>query len=155
VPGRGLGTVPGMVIAVVHLTIAAVWLGSMVYSLGVVQPRVARFFADEERREDFLVRLAHGNRWPVVGLVGVLMLSAVLVMITSPRVLAGYAVAIALYAGAAAVFVNVSWRHWPSRVFALPEELAGFRRRLRVQAWAMLALVGAAFVIALSVSVAS
>ena len=33
-----------MPVAVAHLTIAATWLGSMVYSLLVVQPRIARFF---------------------------------------------------------------------------------------------------------------
>ena len=49
-----------MVVAVAHLTIAAIWLGSMVYSLLVVQPRVARFFPDESRREEFLLALAHG-----------------------------------------------------------------------------------------------
>jgi hypothetical protein len=144
-----------MVVAVAHLTIAAIWLGSMVYSLLVVQPRVARFFPDESRREEFLLALAHGNRWRVVALVGVLMLSAVAVILTWPRVMTGYATALVLYAAAAAVFVNVSWRHWPSRVFALPDELAGFRRRLRIQAWAMLGLVGLAFIVTLSVSVAA
>lgn len=49
-------------LAVMHLTLAGAWLGSMVYSLGVVQPRVARFFHDEQRREEFLLALAHGNR---------------------------------------------------------------------------------------------
>jgi hypothetical protein len=45
-------------VVVAHLTIAAVWLGSMVYSLTVVQPRVERFFPDPERREEFLVTLS-------------------------------------------------------------------------------------------------
>ena len=142
-----------MVVAVAHLTLAAIWLGSMTYSLVVVQPRVARFFADGDRREEFFARLAHGNRWPVVALVITLMLSAVAVMVSTPRVVAGYGAALVLYAGAAAVFYNVSWRHWPARVFALPQELPGFQRRLRFQAWAMLGLVGAAFIAALSVSV--
>ena len=143
----------GMVVAVVHLTIAATWLGSMAYSLGVVQPKVTRFFPDEERREEFLLVLAHGNRWRVVALVGALMASAAVTMVTWSRVAAAYAVALVFYAAAAAVFVNVSWRHWPARVFAVRAELEGFRRRLRVQAWAMLVLVGTAFMIALSVSV--
>jgi hypothetical protein len=38
-------------------------------------------------------------------------------------------------------------------VFALPEELPRFRRGLKRLAWTMLALVGGAFLIALSVSV--
>ena len=141
-------------LAVVHLTVAALWLGSMAYSLAVVQPRVARFFPDEQRREEFLLALAHGNRWPVVVLVVTIMVSAAGVMATSPlRVVIGYAVAVVLYAASAAVFADVSWRHWPARVFALPGELASFRRRLQVRAWAMFGLVGVAFVTALSVSV--
>ena len=100
-----------------------------------------------------LLAIAHGNRWKVVPVVGALMLSSVVLIVTWPRVTAGYAVALVMYAAAAAIFVNVSWRHWPARVFALPAELAGFRRRLRIQAWAMFGLVALAFVIALSVSV--
>ncbi|MGH3328998.1 MAG: hypothetical protein ACRDPT_14610 [Streptomycetales bacterium] len=60
---------------------------------------------------------------------------------------------LALYVAAAAVFLNVSWRHWPARVFALPEELTGYRRRLRIQALVILGLVGTAFVTALGVSI--
>jgi hypothetical protein len=125
----------------------------MAYSLSVVQPKVARFFGDDDRREEFLVTLAHGNRWRVVGLIGALLLSAAGVAATAPRAAAiGYGVVLGLYGIAALIFVNVSWRHWPARVFALPAELPAFRRSLTRQAWAMLALVGAAFLTALSVS---
>jgi hypothetical protein len=138
------------VFAVVHLALAAGWVGSMAYSLGVVQPKVARFFADERRREEFLLTLAHGNRWPVVALIVALLATAGGVIAASPRATAvGYTVAAVLYLAAAAIFVNVSWRHWPARVFALPEEWAGYRRRLGRQARAMLGLVGTAYLIAL------
>jgi hypothetical protein len=144
----------GAALAVVHLTVAATWLGSMAYSLFVVQPKVARFFADDRRREEFLVTLAHGNRRPVLGLIAVLLVTAGGVAAASPGAVAtGFAVAAGLYVAATAVFVNVSWRHWPARVFAAPAELPGFRRRLQLQAAAMLALVGAAFLVALSASV--
>ncbi|MFB9837226.1 hypothetical protein [Actinoallomurus acaciae] len=139
--------------AIVHLMIAAVWLGSMAYSLFVVQPRVGRFFTDEGRREEFLLVLAHGNRRGVVAVVAGLALSAAAVMVTWPAVAAVYAVALVPYAAATGIFVNVSWRHWPARVFALPDELPGFHRRLRIQAWAMLVLVGVAFALTLSASV--
>ncbi|MDQ3788512.1 MAG: hypothetical protein M3422_14880, partial [Actinomycetota bacterium] len=59
----------------VYLGLTTLWLGSMVYSLVVVQPRTARFFRDDERREEFLLALADGNRWPVVALVAGLVLS--------------------------------------------------------------------------------
>jgi putative copper export protein len=145
---------PGALFAVVHLLVAAIWLGAMLYSLTVAQPKVTRFFSDDRDREDFLTTLAHGNRWAVVGLIAVLVVTAaVVIAVSSGAVATGYAVALALYAVASAVFVNVSWRHWPARVFARPEELPRFRRQLRAQALAMLTLVAAAFVIALGVSV--
>lgn len=143
-----------VIFAVVHLTVAATWLGSMAYSLNVVQPKVARFFADDQRREEFLVTLAHGNRWRVVALIAVLLVTAAGVVATAPRATAiGYAAVLALYLGAALIFVDVSWRHWPARVFALPAELPAFRRDLTRRAWAMLTLVAAAFLTGLSLAV--
>jgi len=143
-----------MLFAVAHLTIAAVWLGSMTYSLGEVQPKVARFFTDPQHREEFVTTLAQGNRWRVVGLIAALMVTGGAVIVAAPRpVAAGYAVVLALYAVASAIFVHISWRHWPARVFALPEELPRFHRNFRVLAWTMLALVGSAFLTALGVSV--
>jgi hypothetical protein len=144
---------PMIVFEMVYLTVATLWLGSMVYSLVAVQPKIARLFPDERRREDFLVTLAHGNRWPVVALVGVLGLSGGVVIVTaSGAVSLGYAVALGCDAIAAGIFGNVSWRHWPARIFALPEELRGFRRRLAWQAGGMTALVGAGYLVALAVS---
>jgi hypothetical protein len=139
-------------IVVAHLTIAAVWLGSMVYSLVVVQPRVDRFFADHERREEFLVTLANGNRRRVVALIAALVLTDLAILIMRPELRLGYGIALLFYLLAGGLFVHVSWRHWPARVFALPEELPGFQRRLRRLAWTMLVLVGAAFLTTLSVA---
>lgn len=144
-----------VVFAVAHLAVAAAWLGSMLYSLTVVQPKVAAYFDSDARREEFLLTLAHGNRRKVLALVTVLLLTALAVIATTPpRVVAiGYGVALVLYLCAAAIFGNVSWRHWPARVFARPEELPGYRTRLTYQALTMLGLVGAAFLVALAVSV--
>lgn len=142
-------------VAIVHLVLAAGWLGAMGYSLGVVQPAATRFFPDQRRREEFLTTLAQGNRWRVVALLAALLATAAGVVALAPAasVAAGYAVVLALQLAAAAVFGHVSWRHWPRRVFALPEELPGYQRRLRAQAAAMLGLVGTGFVVALAVSV--
>jgi hypothetical protein len=141
------------VVMVAHLALAAVWMGSMIYSLAVVQPRVERIFPDHERREEFLVTLAHGNRRPVVALIAALLLTDLAVLLGRPEVRLGYGIALVLYLLAGALFVHVSWRHWPARVFALPEELPEFQRRLRHLAWTMLGFVGAAFLTTLSVSV--
>ena len=144
-----------LALALVHLTVAAIWLGSMGYSLFVVQPRVARFFEDDLRREEFLTTLAQGNRWRVVGLIAVLLCTAVGLAVASEGAarLAYVGVFIA-YGVAALIFSNVSWRHWPARVFALPEEVPAYQRALRKQAKAMLALVGLAYLTALATSLA-
>jgi len=148
-----IDTAAATVVTVVHLALAAVWLGSMIYSLTVVQPRVERFFPDRVRREEFLLELAHGNRRPVVALIGALLLTDLAVLVGRPEVRLGYGVALVLYLLAGSLFLHVSWRHWPARVFALPEELPGFQHRLRQLAWTMLGLVGVAFLTTLSVSI--
>jgi hypothetical protein len=55
-----------------------------------------------------------------------------------------------VYLVAAVIFVNVSWRHWPARVFALPKERPAFRAGLRRQAWVMTVLAGGAFLAGLA-----
>lgn len=143
-----------MLLVVAHLMVAAIWLGSMSYSLTVVQPKVATFFPDAEDREPFLVLLAHGNRWKVVGLVAVLIVTGLAIAVISGGLVAiGYAIALLLYAAAAGIFWYVSWRHWPARIFAVSEELPSFQRQLHVLATTMLLLVAMAFLVTLSVSV--
>ena len=142
-----------VIVELAYLVLTTLWLGSMVYSLVVVQPKVARFFPDGERREEFLVALANGNRWPVVALVAGLVVSGGVVAVAgSGAVSVGYAVAVGLDLVAAAIFVDVSWRHWPARVFALPEELPRFRRALMVRAATMTVLIGLSYVVAMAVS---
>jgi hypothetical protein len=106
-----------------------------------------------ERREEFLTELAHGNRWRVVGLIGALLVTDVAVMALQPSTRGWYGLALGLYLLAGAIFVYVSWRHWPARVFALPHELPDFQRRLRLLAWSMLGLVALAFLSTLAASV--
>ena len=142
-----------VIVQLVYLVLTTLWLGSMVYSLVVVQPKVARFFRDDEQREEFLVVLANGNRWPVVALVVGLLLSGGGVAIAgSGAVAIGFTLAVGLDLVAAGIFVDVSWRHWPARIFALPEEIPGFRRRLTVRAATMTVLIGVSYVVALAVS---
>ncbi|MGI5237316.1 hypothetical protein [Dactylosporangium sp. CA-139066] len=127
----------------VHLALAAAWSGAMGYSLLVVQPKAERFFKDrgDEQYEDFLLVMAHGNRWKVVPLIGALLLTGALARMW--YLLPPYIVA-------ATVFAEVSWRHWPARVFALPAERPALRRGLRRRAWTMTVLVGGAFLTGLA-----
>ncbi len=144
-------------LVVIHAGLAAVWLGGMAYSLTVVQPKVARFFAaDDDRHEGFAALIAQGNRWKVIGLIAALAGSgAVLWVMDDYDDVAAHAVKASLLAVTTAIFWYVSWRHWPRRVFALPDERPALRRQLRTLAWTMTVLIGVAFVIGVSVSVAA
>jgi hypothetical protein len=134
---------------VVHLGIAVVWLGSMGYSLFVVQPRIARAVPDPVRAEDIYRELGAGNRWPVVGLIAALTLSGAGLVIVHDGRSYGWWLAVAgkvlLLGAASGLFWWVSWRGWPRRVFALPAELPAEQARFRRVALAMVMLVGAAF----------
>ncbi|MGX7675442.1 hypothetical protein [Plantactinospora sp. DSM 117369] len=136
-------------VVLVHAGVAALWLGSMAYSLFAVQPKLSRMFDDPERVEDAQRVLAHGNRWPVVGLIGVLWATGLALVLLAPERSAGWWAAVAgqavLLAAATGLFWWVSWRGWPRRVFALPAELPGLARRFRRVAALMLTLVATAY----------
>ncbi len=143
------------VLVTVHAGAAAVWLGAMLYSLAVVQPRAARFFGRAERYEPFAVTLAAGARWKVLALCLVLALSGGGLVITeiagrhdpSTPWLALVIAKGALLLLAVALFAHVSWRLWPARLFALPSELPAFQRRFRTVALGLTVVVASDFVL--------
>jgi uncharacterized membrane protein len=141
-------------LVVVHVGVTAAWLGGMLYSVTVVQPKLVRFFADPSEREDFATVLASGARWKVLGLAAVLALSgAGLTAIELGEASGAWAALVVLkavlLAAAVALFVYVSWRLWPQRLLA---HLSGSPDLVRIQArfrWIALtltALIAAGFV---------
>jgi hypothetical protein len=130
-------------LVLVHAGVAALWLGSMAYSLFTVQPKLAAMVGGDT--EDAQRILAHGNRWRVVALITVLWITGIALAMRDPS--AATAIKAVLLAAATALFWWISWRAWPRRVFALPAELPALQRQFRAVALAMFALVGAAFVI--------
>jgi putative copper export protein len=134
---------------VVHLVAAVAWLGAMAYSLVAVQPRIARAVPDPVRAEEIYRELAAGNRWPVVAIIAGLALTGLGLVTVADGRSAGWWAAMAakalLWVAAAGLFWWVSWRGWPRRVFALPEELPAQQARFRRVALAMAAVVGLAF----------
>lgn len=139
-------------VILVHLGVGALWLGSMSYSLFVVQPRIARAVPDPGRAEELYRELGAGNRWRVVGLIATLFVSGALLLVivySGRSALWWLAIAakVLLLAGASALFWWVSWRGWPRRVFALPAELPAQQARFRRVALVMTGLVGFAFVL--------
>lgn len=156
---EAVGTVLTAALVLLHAGVAALWLGAMAYSLFVVQPRLGRMVGtDPTRIEDAQRELAQGNRWPVTGLITLLWLSGIGLTVLGaggdPEGSAGsgwwwaaVGAKAGLLAAATALFWWVSWRGWPRRVFALPDELPALQRRFRTVALAMCALVGTAFAV--------
>jgi hypothetical protein len=142
-----------VLLGLIHTGIGAVWLGSMVYSLGVAQPRIGRLFGDPAKAEEVYRELAAGNRWRVVAMIAFLGLSGAALLLSdgdggSDRTATWWALIAAkvgLLIAAAGGFWWVSWRGWPARVFALPAELPALQSRFRRVAIGMTALVAAAF----------
>lgn len=127
------------------------WLGSMGYSLFVAQPRLARLVGhDPARIEEIQRELAHGNRWRVVGLIATLWATGIWLAVLHPGHWLALCVKATALAGASALFWWVSWRAWPRRVFALPDELPRLQLRFRCVALVMFALVAIAFLAGLT-----
>jgi Flp pilus assembly protein TadB len=138
------------VLLCIHIGVAAAWLGAMGYSLFTVQPALARLADGDPRRlEDMQRELAHGNRWRVVALIAALWASGTGLVWLHPGNWVVVGLKAVLLAGATALFWWVSWRGWPRRVFALPDELAALQLRFRAVATTMFALVAAAFALGL------
>lgn len=134
------------VLAIIHAGLAAAWVGGMAYSLFVVQPKLKRFFGtDEESREHLTAVIASGNRWKVLALIAVIAATGVVLLALTDTKLWIHALKAILLIVATGIFWYVSWRHWPRRVFATPEERPALQNQLRLLATTMLALAGTAF----------
>lgn len=140
------------VLAIAHVGVTAAWLGAMLYSLFVVQPRLRAFFADADEREDLATVLAAGARRPVLALAATLAVSGAgltgieLAEADGPNAawIALVVVKAALLATAIALFVYVSWRLWPARLLAHMSgsaELPRIQARFRLIAMALTALI--------------
>jgi uncharacterized membrane protein len=143
-------------LVLLHIGVAALWLGSMLYSLFVVQPAVPRAIEDPTRAEDVYRELGAGNRWKVIGLIAALALSGLGLVLVESGHSTGWWLAVGgkmvLLLAASVLFWWVSWRAWPRRVFALPAELPAEQARFRRVAITLTVLVGAAFVVGVAAS---
>jgi hypothetical protein len=141
----------GLVLA--HVGVSGLWLGAMSYSLFVAQPRLAKLVGgDPERIEDIHRELANGNRWRVAAMIAVIWLSGGSLVALHPGGWALVAIKALLLAAASSLFWWVSWRGWPMRVFALPDELPALQARFRRVAVTMFALVATGFVLGVATS---
>jgi uncharacterized membrane protein len=140
-------------LAIVHVLAGAAWFGAMAYSLFVLQPKAARYFDDPAKFEEFIASIAQGARWPVVISLSVIAATgAGLWLVATNRGTAWtvlIAVKLALFLIALAIFCYTSWRLWPARVFAMPQQVARFQRTFRRVGWTLISI--AAMEIALGV----
>lgn len=136
-------------LSVIHALAGAAWFGTIFYSFFVLHPRAQIFFTRPTDFEAFIATVSQGARWKVLAAMAIMAatgLGLLLLPRTEPLpqvaiVIAG--IKICLLLAAFILFVHVSWRLWPARVLALPEEIPHFQRAFRRVAAVMLALVGA------------
>ncbi|WP_280397097.1 hypothetical protein [Nocardia carnea] len=146
--------------AVIQTLFLAVWFGSMVYSIVVVQQ--FQFTAeDPEEYEEVGQMMADGSRQRILrlaiiaGIAGAVaaMSRAMDTPAPSGAWVALMAVKVVLYIGAVTAFAIQSWRIWPKRIFALPGEMPGIRRTFFALSLTMAVLLGA--ILAIDVVAAS
>jgi uncharacterized membrane protein len=133
-------------LAITHVLAGAAWLGAMFYSFFLLQPRAQAYFAKPAEFEDFIATVSHGARWKVIfglAVIGGTGLGLVLLRWpgAEPSVWLGLlGLKVVLFGAAVGLFIYVSWRFWPARVLALPEEIPYFQRLSRRLGFTMMTL---------------
>ncbi|NKY89344.1 hypothetical protein [Nocardia veterana] len=136
--------------AVIQTLFLAVWFGSMVYSVVVVQQ--FQFKAeDPEEIEEMGQMMADGSRQRIARLAIIAGISGVMAAITravhTPAPggawVALMIVKAVLFVVACAAFGFQSWWVWPKRIFARTEEMPGIRRTFFTLSLTMAVTLGA------------
>jgi len=131
------------IILTVHILASAAWFGGMFYSFFVLHPRARAFFSSPRQVEEFVVFVAGGARWKVLFGAAVIAVTGLMLMPGHDHAPALWwtclSAKVMLFLCALAVFAYTSWKAWPARLFAAPEEIPRFQRQFR---WIALALMG-------------
>jgi hypothetical protein len=139
--------------AITHILAGSAWLGSMVYSLFVLHPQARRYFRTEAEFEEFITAVSGGARGKVLLAFAVIAASGVaLTAVRWPQPVSGWWLAlmgikVALFLGALGLFIHVSWRLWPARLFAAPADIPRFQRLFRRVGFTMVALATVSMVV--------
>jgi len=120
----------------VHVLGGGVWVGAMVFSVFILQPRAQLYFTRDADFEGFIFTVVHGARWKVFAGVLAILLSGIglsvwpghAIVADDPIWLAVYLLKLLAFVLAAGLFVYVSWVLWPRRTFATPEELPAIKQ---------------------------
>jgi uncharacterized membrane protein len=131
-----------------HVLVGAGWMGSTYYAFTVLHPRTPELIESDQQAEDYLIAITHGNRYRVGFAFAVTLLSGLLLIAIEPqqrsadelwRAMIG--AKLGLWCLTLALFVYVSWKVYPARIFAVGEEIVAFRRRGTILRASMLSLV--------------
>ena len=120
----------------VHVLGGGVWVGAMVFSVFILQPRAQLYFVRDADFEGFIFTVVHGARWKVFAGVLAILLSGIALSVwpghairaDDPLWLALYGTKLLAFVLAAGLFVYVSWVLWPKRTFATAEELPAIKQ---------------------------
>lgn len=137
-------------LAITHAMASAAWFGAMFYSLNVLRPRGLAYFGSAATFEPFITSVSANARYPVLTAFFIVGVTGVLLLPGGPWTQAyaiGIAIKAVLYLAALMVFIYVSWRLWPMRVFATDAEVPANQRHAKRVAWVMLLLVGVNFAV--------
>lgn len=133
-------------VTIFHVLAGAAWMGAMFYSFFVLHPRAHAYFKRPADFEAFIATVSHGSRWQVLAAFAVLAASgSAILLLRWPETLTAWwlglmGAKLTLFALAFGLFIHVSWRLWPARVFATAEEIPHIQRTFRRHQMVMLAI---------------
>lgn len=143
----------------IHVLGAILWIGSIYFSASAIHQRAPSLFARDEDFEAFVTGLSDKNRYRHLLAFSASLLSGLALVVLGHARYShpdhAYSWALIAVKGAcfvigALIFSYISWRLWPERIFALPQELEQQRRRgaaARWSLWTSLMLAAAAGVL--------
>jgi uncharacterized membrane protein len=152
--GLSLGALGTILLRLVHVLAAAAMFGAMFYSFTVLQPRARRYFQNPKDFEEFITFISNGARWKVLSGFGLIAVSGfALILLRQSDMNRAWTIIIAAKVVvlflAVAFFCFVSWRLWPARVFATPDEIPRLQRAFRLVGFTMLTLMAVEFVLSI------
>jgi uncharacterized membrane protein len=140
-----------LALQLIHVLSAAALFGAMFYSIMIIQPKSRKYFSDQQF-EEFIAFISNGARWKMlIGLASIALSGFLLIPFhrDSPGKLWTILILskIVVLIITVTLFCYVSWRLWPARIFATPEEIPRFQRLFRKVGFAMLTLVTIEFIL--------
>ena len=124
-------------LAVIHVGASIQFLGSMIYSVFVARPAAEKFFADDPHTLNmFQITLAHGGRPKVGATLLVLLLSGVGLLVVDNDLDTTETIFMAIksigFVAIVMAFWYMSFKLWPRRVFAVPDDMPAIMQRFVV-----------------------